>query len=161
MSMSATHPSRGPFSTITPTIGIFNRRWDHDDHLRWRDYREGHGYWRGGVLGHFLIANHFGRSQNPFWLMANHLADWEPALKIDGGTLTGFPPLVLFGRRLVFCGETSMKIRTLVFGALVGAGTLAALAAPASAYVACNGRGDCWHVNNHYGYRPAWGRAHP
>ena len=50
-----------------------------------------------------------------------------------------------------------MKIRTLVFGALVGAGTLAALAAPASAYVACNGRGDCWHVNNHYDYRPAWG----
>jgi hypothetical protein len=50
-----------------------------------------------------------------------------------------------------------MKIRTLVFGALAGAAALAATAAPASAYVACNRFGDCWHVRDRYDYRPAWG----
>ena len=38
-----------------------------------------------------------------------------------------------------------MKIRTLVLGALVGAGALGAMAGPASAYVVCNREGDCWH----------------
>jgi hypothetical protein len=50
-----------------------------------------------------------------------------------------------------------MKIRTLVFGALAGAAALTATAAPASAYVACNRFGDCWHVRDRYDYRPAWG----
>ncbi len=50
-----------------------------------------------------------------------------------------------------------MKIKTLVFGALAGAAALAATAAPASAYVACNRFGDCWHVSDRYDYRPAWG----
>ena len=50
-----------------------------------------------------------------------------------------------------------MKIRTLVFGALAGAAALAATAAPASAYVACNRFGDCWHVRDRYDYRPTWG----
>jgi hypothetical protein len=39
-----------------------------------------------------------------------------------------------------------MKIRTLLLGAAVAAGALTALAAPASAYVACNRDGDCWHT---------------
>jgi hypothetical protein len=39
-----------------------------------------------------------------------------------------------------------MTIRTLLLGAAVAAGALTALAAPASAYVACNRDGDCWHT---------------
>jgi hypothetical protein len=31
-------------------------------------------------------------------------------------------------------------------GTLIGAGALVAFAAPASAYVACNREGDCWHT---------------
>jgi len=54
-----------------------------------------------------------------------------------------------------------MKIRTLVLGALAGAGAIVALASPASAYVACNRFGDCWHTSDRYTYRPAWGiRVH-
>ena len=41
-----------------------------------------------------------------------------------------------------------MKIRTLVLGAIAGAGALMALAAPASAYVVCNRDGDCWHTES-------------
>ena len=41
-----------------------------------------------------------------------------------------------------------MKIRTLVLGTIAGAGALAALAVPASAYVACNREGDCWHTED-------------
>ena len=41
-----------------------------------------------------------------------------------------------------------MKLRTLILGTIAGAGALAALAAPASAYVACNRAGDCWHTDN-------------
>ena len=33
-------------------------------------------------------------------------------------------------------------------GAAIGAGALVAFAAPASAYVACNRFGDCWHTEN-------------
>lgn len=50
-----------------------------------------------------------------------------------------------------------MKIRTIVLGALAGAGALAAMAAPASAYVSCNRSGDCWHTTDRYDYRPAFG----
>ena len=45
-----------------------------------------------------------------------------------------------------------MTIRKLAIqaalGAVIGAGALAASAAPASAYVACNREGDCWHTEN-------------
>ena len=50
-----------------------------------------------------------------------------------------------------------MKIRTLVLGAVAGAGAILAMAAPASAYVSCNRYGDCWHTTDRYTYRPAWG----
>jgi hypothetical protein len=54
-----------------------------------------------------------------------------------------------------------MKIRTLVLGAVAGAGAILAMAAPASAYVNCNRYGDCWHSSDRYTYRPAWGvRVH-
>ena len=49
-----------------------------------------------------------------------------------------------------------MKIRTLVLGTVVGAAGLAALAAPASAYVACNRAGDCWHTTDR-GFHRGWG----
>ena len=41
-----------------------------------------------------------------------------------------------------------MKIRTLVLGAIAGAAGMVAMAAPASAYVACNREGDCWHTGD-------------
>ncbi len=50
-----------------------------------------------------------------------------------------------------------MKIGTFILGTIAGAGALAALAAPASAYVSCNRAGDCWHSNDRYGYKPTWG----
>jgi hypothetical protein len=50
-----------------------------------------------------------------------------------------------------------MKFRILALGAVAGAAALAAMAAPASAYVACNGRGDCWHTSERAAYKPAWG----
>jgi hypothetical protein len=50
-----------------------------------------------------------------------------------------------------------MKTRTLVLGALAGAAAVAATAAPASAYVACNRYGNCWHAGERYEYRPAFG----
>ncbi len=53
-----------------------------------------------------------------------------------------------------------MKIgmKTAVAAAIV-AGGLAVSATGASAYVACNGAGECWHVHRHanYNYRPDWG----
>ncbi len=50
-----------------------------------------------------------------------------------------------------------MTMKTLVLGALVGAGALAAMAGPASAYVACNRVGECWHTTERYAYRPGFG----
>lgn len=50
-----------------------------------------------------------------------------------------------------------MSIRMIALGALAGAAALVTLAAPASAYVACNRFGDCWHTSERYSYRPAWG----
>ena len=35
-------------------------------------------------------------------------------------------------------------------GASIAAGALAATAAPAAAYVACNREGDCWHTDRRY-----------
>lgn len=43
-----------------------------------------------------------------------------------------------------------MKIRTVLLGAISGAGALMALVAPASAYIACNREGDCWHTESRY-----------
>ena len=39
-----------------------------------------------------------------------------------------------------------MKIRNVLVAALIGAGSLAATAGSASAYVVCNRDGDCWHT---------------
>jgi hypothetical protein len=50
-----------------------------------------------------------------------------------------------------------MKIRTLILGTIAGAGAMAALAAPASAYVACNHEGDCWHTTARETYEPTFG----
>jgi hypothetical protein len=50
-----------------------------------------------------------------------------------------------------------MKIRTLVLAAIAGTAGLMATSGTASAYVACNSRGDCWHVSDRYDYRPSWG----
>jgi hypothetical protein len=41
--------------------------------------------------------------------------------------------------------------------ALVGAAALALTATSASAGIACNGAGECWHVRDHYNYDPAFG----
>ena len=43
-----------------------------------------------------------------------------------------------------------MKLRNLLLGAAAAAGTLITLALPASAYVACNREGDCWHTESRY-----------
>lgn len=43
-----------------------------------------------------------------------------------------------------------MKIRTALLGAMIGASAMLAMAAPASAYIACNRAGDCWHTESHY-----------
>jgi hypothetical protein len=43
-----------------------------------------------------------------------------------------------------------MTLRTFLLGAVVTAGALTALAAPASAYIACNREGDCWHTESRY-----------
>jgi hypothetical protein len=54
----------------------------------------------------------------------------------------------------------SMSKKFLIQGALaalVGAGAMVAMATPASAYVACNRFGDCWHVRDRYTYHPSWG----
>jgi hypothetical protein len=54
-----------------------------------------------------------------------------------------------------------MKLRTLLLGAVIGAGALTALVAPASAYIVCNREGDCWHTESrnhapgvHFDYHP-------
>ena len=41
--------------------------------------------------------------------------------------------------------------------ALVGAAAMAATTTSASAYVACNRFGDCWHTTTRYDYRPTFG----
>ena len=51
-----------------------------------------------------------------------------------------------------------------VIAGLAAAAGLALTASSASAYVACNADGDCWHVHHHgyYNYQPAWGiTVHP
>ena len=43
-----------------------------------------------------------------------------------------------------------MKLRNIVLGAMAGAGALMAITTSASAYVACNREGDCWHTETRY-----------
>ena len=51
---------------------------------------------------------------------------------------------------------------TAALSAVIGAGSLVALSAPASAAIVCNRVGDCWHTTARYRYRPAWGlTVHP
>jgi hypothetical protein len=46
--------------------------------------------------------------------------------------------------------------------AVVAGGAMIAMAGPASAGIACNRAGDCWHTNTSYTYRPAFGvTVHP
>jgi hypothetical protein len=45
--------------------------------------------------------------------------------------------------------EASMTFKTLILGAVAGAAALV-LASPASAYIACNSFGDCWHTESRY-----------
>lgn len=53
------------------------------------------------------------------------------------------------------------KIVTAAVLAALSAGTLAFSAGSASAYVACNGAGECWHVDSHYRYREPGIVVHP
>ena len=50
-----------------------------------------------------------------------------------------------------------MLMRKLILGAIVGVGALTAMAGSASAYVACNRAGDCWHTRDRYNYHPGFG----
>jgi len=49
-------------------------------------------------------------------------------------------------------------VKSVIAGAVVAAG-VALSATSASAYIACNAEGDCWHVHRHayYNYRPTFG----
>ena len=51
-----------------------------------------------------------------------------------------------------------MKLSTkALFAALLCIGALSASAPKASAAIACNGEGECWHVRRPYAYAPAYG----
>jgi hypothetical protein len=51
---------------------------------------------------------------------------------------------------------------TAAMAAVLGVSGLAVSAGAASAYVACNGTGECWHVDHRYHYAPAVGvQMHP
>ena len=41
--------------------------------------------------------------------------------------------------------------------ALLGIGAMASTVSSASAAIACNGEGQCWHVRRPYAYAPAYG----
>jgi hypothetical protein len=43
-----------------------------------------------------------------------------------------------------------MTFKTVLLGAIVGVSTLVGMAGSASAYVACNREGDCWHTEQRY-----------
>ena len=49
------------------------------------------------------------------------------------------------------------KFGKLAVAAVLGASAVALTATSASAYIACNGEGYCWHVRNSYVYHPEWG----
>jgi len=48
-------------------------------------------------------------------------------------------------------------ITKLAAAALLSAATLAVTATSASAYIACNREGVCWHVHDRYAYRAEYG----
>jgi hypothetical protein len=48
-------------------------------------------------------------------------------------------------------------MKKLVLGAAVALLGLTAVASSASAAIACNREGECWHVRNAYNYRPEFG----
>ena len=48
-------------------------------------------------------------------------------------------------------------LATAAVATVMGAGALIAGTAPASAAVACNRAGECWHVRGDYNYRPEFG----
>lgn len=50
-----------------------------------------------------------------------------------------------------------MSMKKLLLGAVLGAGALTLTAGSASAYIACNRAGDCWHTPSRYNYHPGWG----
>jgi hypothetical protein len=43
-----------------------------------------------------------------------------------------------------------MTIKTVLLGAVVGVSTIVGMAGSASAYIACNREGDCWHTEQRY-----------
>jgi hypothetical protein len=50
----------------------------------------------------------------------------------------------------------------LAAAAVMAAGTLALTATSASAYIVCNGEGECWHTHHHYTYQSGFGLVvHP
>jgi len=49
-----------------------------------------------------------------------------------------------------------MKFKILALAAVAATAALTATAAPASAYIACNRWGDCWHTS-YRDFRPHWG----
>ena len=55
----------------------------------------------------------------------------------------------------------SKALKTAAMTALMGLGALAFTAGSASAYVACNDRGDCWHTDRHEHYRDVRVQWHP
>lgn len=48
-------------------------------------------------------------------------------------------------------------MKKFALAALLGAGAIIALAGPASARIACNREGECWHVANDYVFAPGAG----
>ena len=54
-----------------------------------------------------------------------------------------------------------MTMKKLLLGAALTAGAMIGVASSASAYVACNGEGDCWHTESRYRYPGAGFTSHP
>jgi hypothetical protein len=55
----------------------------------------------------------------------------------------------------------SKALKTAATAALLGLGALAYTAGSASAYVACNEAGDCWHTDRHEHYKDVNVQWHP
>jgi hypothetical protein len=54
--------------------------------------------------------------------------------------------------------KTIAKIlSSMALAGLMGVGAAVVTASPASAYIACNRHGDCWHTRDRHAYRPGWG----
>lgn len=54
-------------------------------------------------------------------------------------------------------GQSMKQTTKLAAAAVLGVGLLVTSATAASAAVACNREGVCWHVQRPYAYRPAFG----